>query len=87
MDNKEYFTKTFSALNKLHLGEAIEFMKGYLKANPSAFTDQQIQVIEDDFGRMLDYMEQGYRDAERDKATGAAYVELHGQPQDDVALP
>ena len=67
MDNKEYFTKTFSALNKLHLGEAIEFMKGYLKANPSAFTDQQIQVIEDDFGRMLDYMEQGYRDAERDK--------------------
>ena len=66
MTNKEYFHDIFKCLSYKQLGKAINLMHSYKADNPTAYSDQSLHSIEEDYTRMLNYMEQGFQDPDRD---------------------
>ena len=62
MTNKEYFHDIFKCLSYKQLGKAINLMHSYMADNPAAYSDQSLHSIEEDYTRMLNYMEQGFQD-------------------------
>ena len=66
MTNKEYFHEIFKCLSLKQLGKAIQLMHSYMADNPAAYSDQSLHSIEEDYTRMLNYMEQGFQDPDRD---------------------
>ena len=67
MTNKEYFHDIFKCLSYKQLGKAINLMHSYMADNPAAYSDQSLHSIEEDYTRMLNYMEQGFQDPDRDR--------------------
>ena len=67
MTNKEYFHDIFKCLSYKQLGKAINLMHSYKADNPTAYSDQSLHSIEEDYTRMLNYMEQGFQDPDRDR--------------------
>ena len=67
MTNKEYFHDIFKCLSYKQLGKAINLMHSYMTDNPAAYSDQSLHSIEEDYTRMLNYMEQGFQDPDRDR--------------------
>ena len=67
MTNIEYFQEAFKCLSFKQLGKAIYLTHGYLSDNPAAYSDQSLHSIEEDYTRMLNYMEQGFQDPDRER--------------------
>lgn len=65
MTNREYFHDIFKYLNFNQLWKPIYLMRNYLADNPTAYSDQSLHSIVEDYTRMLNYMEQGYQDPDR----------------------
>ena len=67
MTNKEIFASAFNKLKSRQLGKALQAIHQYMADNPAAYGNMSIHSIEDDYHRMLEYMELGYPDPDRNK--------------------
>lgn len=67
MLEEDYFTAVFSLLKDKRMGEAIRALQELMEKNRAIVADDTFQTIADDYNRMLDYMEQGYQDPQREE--------------------
>ena len=68
MTNKEIFASAFNKIKSRQLGKALQAIHQYMADNPAAYGNLSIHSIEDDYHRMLEYMELGYPDTDRNKS-------------------
>lgn len=69
MSNTDYdiLDKAFSFIDELNLGNAIKTIKPFLDSHPYIMYDNELDDIEEDYRRMLGYMQMGYTDPERER--------------------
>lgn len=67
MLEKDYFNTVFCLLKDKRMGEAIRALRELMEKNRAIVADDTFHTIAADHDRMLDYMEQGYDDPQREE--------------------
>ena len=67
MLENDYFSTIFYQLKEKRMGEAIRSLQELMERNHTIVADDNYHNIVDDYNRMLDYMEQGYQDPQREE--------------------